>query len=87
MDDSALNAAPSDKTKIGICVKDVTNRRLIESAAVHLELVPILIEEHDLEKCELLSFELVIADEAPATRVWRSLGPLVPRKTPTGLPC
>ena len=69
MDHYAPNATPSDTTKLGIFVRDVTNRRLIESAAVHLELLPILMEEDDLEKCELLTLELVIADEEPATRV------------------
>ncbi len=73
----------ADATKIGILVRDRTNQRLIESAALHLQLFPVLIEDHDLERCALLEFELVIADEAFATRVVELLATLSGKEDPT----
>jgi two-component system sporulation sensor kinase C len=57
----------------GILVADAMHRRLVEAALIHLELVPVILEEEALGEISLYDFELLIADEALASRLQRDL--------------
>jgi two-component system sporulation sensor kinase C len=57
---------------VGILIEDPINRRLIESLALQLELVPLLLSPKFPPDGGLYQFELVIADE-PFAREYRSL--------------
>jgi PAS domain S-box-containing protein len=72
--DAQNPALESPRTSVAILVRDATNQRLIESAAAHLELVPILMEPDALDQAalgrfELEGFEMIIADEAIADTI------------------
>jgi PAS domain S-box-containing protein len=61
----------ADEVRLGmaILVSDPINRRLVEAASIHLELVPCVIEEAALGEHNLEQFELMVADEAVAQRL------------------
>ena len=65
--------APVANAGVGILIHDPINRRLVEGASIHLELVPEVLEEDSLDPETLWRFELVVADEALARRIRRSL--------------
>ena len=50
-------------------MQDLTNRRLLESAAIHLELDPLVLTEEQLNDELLQRMELVIADEPAARKI------------------
>ena len=55
-------AAP--RTKIGICIADRLNRRLVEGVAAQLGLDPYVLEDSDLkEPDQILSVEMLVVDE------------------------
>jgi two-component system, sporulation sensor kinase C len=55
------------RTKIGICIADRINRRLVEGVAVQLGLDPLLLDEPDLkEPDQILSVEMLVVDESLA---------------------
>ena len=74
----ALPAQPADgtevpgillKTGVGILVGDAIFQRLVESAAFHLQLTPVLLQSHEL-KLEILSdLELIVADSSVAATI------------------
>jgi PAS domain S-box-containing protein len=57
----------------GIFVEDGIHRRLIEGAAVNLNLEPLILDHADLDTDRISNFELIIADE----HIARKLRPLV----------
>jgi two-component system sporulation sensor kinase C len=61
------------KHNAGVVVADAMHRRLVEAALIHLELVPVMLEEEALNKASMYDFELLIADEAVALRIQRDL--------------
>ena len=61
------------KHNVGVLVADAMHRRLVEAALIHLELVPVMLEEETLDKASMYDFELLIADEAVALRIQRDL--------------
>jgi two-component system sporulation sensor kinase C len=67
------NAPNPLKHNAGIMVADAMHRRLVEAALIHLELIPVILEEKALGKASLYDFELLIADEAIALRIQRDL--------------
>lgn len=66
---------------IGVAVEDVTNNRLISSAARHLGFEAQTIDTDQLTEEELFSMELVIAEEPAARKVFERLRKR-PRNTP-----
>jgi two-component system sporulation sensor kinase C len=70
---SIANAPDPLKHSAGILVADAMHRRLVEAALIHLELVPVMLEEKALDNGSLYDFELLIADEAVALRIQRDL--------------
>ena len=76
MDEKTATHLTLDKAGVGIVVRDLTNRRLIESASVHLELTPVLIEEDEIDGYNLFDLELVIAEEKPAKRIMERIAAL-----------
>ena len=61
------------KAIIGILVKDVLHRRLIESAAVQLELAAQDLDPASFETGLLASFEMIVADEEVARHLSQTL--------------
>jgi two-component system sporulation sensor kinase C len=57
------------KPRVGILVEDAINRRLIEAASVHLELIPCTLTLESVQSEAVSEFELIIADEAKARQV------------------
>jgi len=55
------------KTTLGILVRDAVSRRLIESAAVQLDLLPIELDPAALSLESLASFEILIAEQPEAS--------------------
>lgn len=53
--------------RIGIVVRDTINCRLLESAAIHLQLEPVVRRQEDIGTEALLKMEIIIAEE-PAAR-------------------
>jgi PAS domain S-box-containing protein len=68
---------PSDpqplNARVGILIGDAIHRRLVESASIHLELVPEILDEAALDFHSLSGFELIVADEPVATRIREAL--------------
>lgn len=58
---------------VGIVIADSMIRRLIESASIHLELVPHVLEPNDLDSADLAKFGLVVADESIALKIRKNL--------------
>jgi two-component system sporulation sensor kinase C len=58
---------------VGILIHDPINRRLVEGASIHLELVPEILDEASLDLDALARFELIIAEEALAAKIRRRL--------------
>jgi two-component system sporulation sensor kinase C len=63
------DATESTRPTAGILVVDPMNRRLLEAALIHLELVPVLLEEKELSESSIHDFELIIADVVVAIRL------------------
>ncbi len=57
------------KTGVGILMPHSVERRLVESAAIHLELEPIALDEAHLTPEVLADLELVVAEPATAVRL------------------
>jgi PAS domain S-box-containing protein len=55
------------KTSMGILVRDAVSRRLIESAAAQLDLLPVKLDEAALGAESLASFEIIIAEQPEAS--------------------
>jgi PAS domain S-box-containing protein len=64
-----LTASAAAKSTIGILVRDAVSRRLIESAAVQLDLLPIELDETALSFDTLTSFEILIAEQPEANYI------------------
>jgi two-component system sporulation sensor kinase C len=63
------------KTQMGICLSDPANRRLVGGVAAQLGLIPLLLEESDLDLPEQIkTVELLIVDEVCAQRLGRASG-------------
>ena len=54
---------------IGLLIEDSTRRGMVESAAIHLKLTPMLLTEEFLALEPLAGLALVVADEAAAQRI------------------
>ncbi len=65
--------APPSNAGVGILIHDPINRRLVEGASIHLELVPEILEEVSLDLETLSRFELIVAEEALAREIRRNL--------------
>lgn len=59
--------------RVGMVIADPMTRRLIESASIHLELFPHVLEPNALDPAELVKFGLVVADEPVALKLRRTL--------------
>ena len=72
---SSMSRAPflRDLHRIGICIEDPTSLRLLEGAAVHLELTPIVLDRSQLNLEALFAFELILAEEGDARAIVRLL--------------
>jgi PAS domain S-box-containing protein len=57
------------KPRAGILVADPIHRRLIEAAFTHLELAAEILDESEVERSMLASFEVLIADQPVARRL------------------
>jgi diguanylate cyclase (GGDEF)-like protein/PAS domain S-box-containing protein len=57
------------RTGIGILIEDATNRRLVEAAAIQLDLIPMFLEEGALRVETLAALELILADEQAALKI------------------
>ena len=68
-DDSPQKPRHVFNAGVGILVRNATNRRLVESASVQLELQPIDLGETSLDADRLSRCELIVADVFFATRV------------------
>jgi PAS domain S-box-containing protein len=64
---------PPVNAGVGILIHDPVNRRLVEGASIHLELVPEILEEGSLDVASLSRYELIVAEEALAREIRRSL--------------
>lgn len=51
------------KTRVGVLVENVTYRRLVESASMHLELMPVHLDGGMLNVDGLIDLDLIVADE------------------------
>ena len=60
-------------TGVGILIQDGVSRRLVEGASTHLELVPEILDGSSFDLESLSRFELIVADEALAREIRRSL--------------
>jgi PAS domain S-box-containing protein len=58
---------------VGILIHDPINRRLVEGASIHLELVPEIMDENSLDLGTLSRYELIVAEEALAREIRRRL--------------
>jgi two-component system sporulation sensor kinase C len=54
---------PTAKSGIGILIDDFMNQRLVESASLHLDVEPVLLNKDALEPARLADLELIIADQ------------------------
>ena len=54
---------------IGILIQDPISRRLLEGASIHLELVPEVLSEADLDPAQLSRFEIIVAEEILARQI------------------
>jgi two-component system sporulation sensor kinase C len=57
------------RSGVGILIRNAINRRLVESASVQLELEPVHLDEESLQADALAGLELIVADDALATKV------------------
>ncbi len=73
MSTPARTPALPDLHRIGICIEDPTSQRLLESAAVHLELDPVLLKRDQLPETDFRGFELVLAEEEDALSIVKLL--------------
>ena len=63
------HAAVPKAAGVGVLLDDPMNRRLVESASVHLELEPELLERGSLNAAELTRFELIVAEQDSARAI------------------
>jgi hypothetical protein len=56
----------AERSRIAILMSDPLAQRLVEAAAVQLELVPTIFEPGTFYPAQMLEFELVVAEEAKA---------------------
>ncbi len=60
---------PATRASVGVLLRDATNRRLIESVSVQLELEPVFLSRESVEAELLTRFELIVADEPEARSI------------------
>ena len=68
-DQNSLAEHPGGKTGVGILIGDAMNRRLIEAATTHLELIPVDLEVAELSSAKLAALEIIIAEEPKARAI------------------
>lgn len=67
------DAAPQGNAGVGILIHDPVNRRLLESASVHLDLKPEVLDGGSLDVEQLSHYELIVAEESLAREIRRVL--------------
>ena len=73
--DSGLPETAFPRTQIGISISNPTHRRLVEGVSAQLGLLPIFLEEADLDHPERIAeMEMLIADEAIALHFQQAAG-------------
>ncbi len=61
------------RPKVGVVIADGVNRRLIEAASAHLELIPCELSLSQVEAGEVGEFELIVADDEDARAIRMAL--------------
>jgi PAS domain S-box-containing protein len=67
--DGLEEETPAAKASVAILLRDATNRRLMDSVSVQLELEPVFLSIESVDTEQLLRFELVLADEPDALSI------------------
>jgi PAS domain S-box-containing protein len=68
-EDSIHDALPAERSGVGILIADPLAQRLIEAAAVQLELEPVVLDPLRFDAAESTEFELIVAEEAIAAEL------------------